>query len=246
MVLLTNGCSWTWGGSLEPWIFNEEKARFKFSYNHDKRLNLVWPHHLSTILGTIESINLSDGCGSNDRILRTTYDWLSSTNLSKIKETIAVIQWTEPSRYEFYKPAYENNNLENLNARWIKCKIDCVVFPFNIDDSELKKQTEITNNYLSNWTDIQSAYKFLFQVEALTRIFESYEVKYFYWANGNYINSTPRNIKERLLKFNWIDYDSDVSNMWQYERISDNDQHPNIVGHKQIAEIIYNKIKDKL
>jgi hypothetical protein len=33
---------------------------------------------------------------------------------------------------------------------------------------------------------------------------------------------------------------------WEYDRIRINlDPHPNLIGHKQLAEIIYNRMKEK-
>jgi hypothetical protein len=66
-TLFTNGCSWTWGGSLEEYWETEED-----------RLKLVWPHHLGNLLRADNVVNLSLSCGSNQRIVRTTLNWLLS------------------------------------------------------------------------------------------------------------------------------------------------------------------------
>lgn len=231
MLILANGCSWTDGGGLRPhWKTDDE------------RKNLSWPAHLGRLFNS-ESINLGIGCGSNDRILRTTYDWIFNTNKEKLKETVAVIQWAEPSRYEFYRPTVFQNKLENKPERWVRCTVNHAVGPI-IPTAERKLQDNIVNLYLSNWTDIQAAYKFLFHVEALSSIFNSFGIKYFYWSYINYAEICPDHILERLKIYPWLDHFP--QEYWDYERVSEDDQHPNLHGNVQIAEIIFNKLKDKI
>jgi hypothetical protein len=64
MILLTNGCSWTYGGSLG--LDEIEKQ--------EQRLQSTWPHHLGQLLNVSENVQLAVGCGSNQRIVRTTFD----------------------------------------------------------------------------------------------------------------------------------------------------------------------------
>lgn len=236
MVLLTNGCSWTWGGG----IFNHSGTA-----SEEKRLESVWPHYLGKHLSCTKVYNLSIGCGSNDRILRTTFDWLLHQDEYTLSNTVAVIQWTEPSRYEFYVQHDKNNLVENIPDRWVRCKTDCVVFRSGIGISGgIEYQTDITNKFLSNWTDIQSSYKLLFQVEALSNLFNSYNVKYFYWSNNDHILRSPQKIKERLNHYIWLDFFD--NEQWTYERISDTDDHPSFNGHIEIAEIINNRLKGRI
>lgn len=229
MILLTNGCSWTWDGG-----------------HPDK---LVWPHHLGKHLNSSEVHNLAMGCGSNDRILRTTFNWLQTTNKEKLADTVAVIQWTEPSRYEFYVPDDNFNKFENLDERWAFCKIDSVI---SIDTEYVETLVKESNDYLKKWTSIHSAYKMLYQVEAISSWFNSYGVKYFYWNMSYNINDAPNDIKERILLHPWIDYaPGEYGTVFNYDRVGINDSgsydpHPNSNGHIQLAEIIYKKIKDKL
>ena len=81
--LYTNGCSYSAGHGLE----NEVEERYsKF---------------LADKFGA-EDINESEGGGSNQRIFRTTYDWISKNarKPNKLKDTVFVIQLTYPVRNE--------------------------------------------------------------------------------------------------------------------------------------------------
>lgn len=243
MILLTNGCSWTWGGALGQEI--EE--------NEDLRLRSVWPHHLGQLLNCKEVHNLSEGCGSNDRILRTTYDWLASADADTLKDTIAVIQWSEPTRFEFYCPNEEASwapNLaalpfENIESNWTRVKVDVCLGPAHLYKNKTLHET--LENYLAyTSTPIQLAYKTLFQVEALTSILNSFNIKYFYWSEHLGIGYYPEVIKDRILKYPWIDFTTNGFEQWQYERVSEMDCHPSFLGHKQLAHIIHDRIKDKI
>ena len=116
-TLFTNGCSWTAGGSLHQLYTNEQLLN-----------EITWPNHLGKLLNVDRVINKSAGCGSNQRIFRTTFDWIISQPKDVLENTIAVIQWTEPSRYEYYIP--KNNNYDEWvddELGWAFVKTDVVM-----------------------------------------------------------------------------------------------------------------------
>lgn len=233
MILFTNGCSWTWGGSLG----------LETRQNNKKRLESVWPHHLGELLNSERTYNLSLGCGSNDRILRTTFDWLNYIGPEALKETVAVIQFTELSRFEYYVYDNENDPYENKPLNWAVCKVDCVLSKNETNDTE--RNLEIVNNFISKFTDIQGYYKLLFQLEALTSMFDKAGVKCFYWTNHLGLSRMPEQLRETLMKYPWIESFQNQE-QWKYDRVSKNDAHPSLNGHIQLADIIYNKIKDRI
>ena len=112
MILFTNGCSWTYGGSL-----GLEKQL-------EERLATVWPAKLAQKLGAESVTQLAEGCGSNQRIVRTSLQWLMSQTREDCEKTVAVIQWTDANRYEYYQPRNIENFSENYKDRWAKVKID--------------------------------------------------------------------------------------------------------------------------
>jgi hypothetical protein len=61
--------------------------------------NIQWPNLLGKELGIERVVNYGEGCGSNSRILRTTLDYLN--NSQDLEETLAIIQTSNPFRFEF-------------------------------------------------------------------------------------------------------------------------------------------------
>lgn len=229
MILLTNGCSWTWGGSLG---LDGDK-------NDKIRQQLVWPHHLGKLLNTDETIQLALGCGSNQRILRTTLDWILNQTPEKLSQTVAVIQWTELSRFEYYNPNDPTEYYENYPERWARAKIDCIMDAFEPD---VEKSLKRVNSRLETYTEIEGLYRNIFECSALHDIFTRFNIKYYYWRYGNYYPKAPAHLTNFLESYNWFK----DSHAWEYGRISDQDRHPSFSGHKDIANIIYNKIKENV
>jgi hypothetical protein len=226
MILLTNGCSWTWGGALEPWWTTD-----------DQREKLVWPHHLGSQIGADKVVNLAEGCGSNDRIWRTTFNYILSQPRNELQDTLAIIQFTDLSRYEIYCPV-TNYIYENIEHRWARCKADVVLCP-----SELYKNLSSYNQLRLQYTsEIESIYKFISQCTSLHSIFTEHNVKYYFWSAMLNIFQYPDVFKNYLLKFNWLS----GHNIWDYERVSPSDSHPSLNGHNQIARIMFDQIKDNL
>ena len=224
MILFTNGCSWTYGGSLN--LDQPEQTI--------KRLQSVWPHHLGKLLGAEQTVNLAVGCGSNQRIFRTTYDWIVSQSEETLKNTIAVIQFTEPSRYEVNVPV---NNIE-LNDAWLKCKFGVVTS--DIERKDINEWLYETNERrISLFSNIEGIYSTLSYCESLHNLFTKHGIKYYFWDAGflfflleeHLMDETTRDYF--LKNFNWLPY------RISYTGVSSKDPHPSFQGHQEIAEKMY-------
>lgn len=229
MILLTNGCSWTYGGGLDFGITRQELDQ------------LTWPKHLADRMGVDSFVNLADGCGSNQRIFRTTLDYLMNNG---DEEIVAVIQFTEESRFEYYYPLDIDNNYENIDERWMKAKafnltpeiVDRFDKHFNLSQDRLRYHN----------SDIQNVYTYIEHCEALANLFNKHNIKYYFWDFSDYPNRLPEPYKEYILSnYSWIKHKTDGWH-WDYESISEQDTHPSINGHRQIADIVYNYIKEDL
>ena len=90
LILLANGCSMTYGSEL--------------SENHHERMASCWVGQLAQKSAACRAVNLGYPGGSNDRILRTTIEWISKHYLTKIKDRMlfVCIGWSSPMRREFY------------------------------------------------------------------------------------------------------------------------------------------------
>jgi len=237
MILFTNGCSWTWGGSLENHFIKDGIL------DHTLRESVVWPYHLGKLLNVNQVVNLSQGCGSNMRSLRTTRDWLAKQREEDLKNTTVVIQFTEWSRFEIYRQLDTNNMFENIPDRWMKCKVDTAIYTGSgvkapDDENEL---IDLVNRRIDMSSPIEWIYNVIGYLYSFKGLFESYGVKkYYFWQLGAAWHDWPKEFKIEMSKsFNILDLDND----WNYERVSASDNHPSTEGHKQLAKIIYEKIK---
>ena len=233
MILFTNGCSWTWGGGID-----KKDGQI---LSDQERSKLVWPYYLGNLLNSDTTVNLSMGCGSNSRILRTTFDWIHEKNTDVLQDTVAVIQWSDYARYEYYIPKDYDEPYENIHERWARAKVGCVISDYEYQTARLYDRVE---KRLETLTDIENMYEHIAACDALGSLFNTYNIKYYYWNFSNKVIEYPKEVKNYLLsKHRWLD-----NGMcdWQYDRVDLKlDPHPSITGQKQLAEIIYNKMKEK-
>lgn len=228
MILFTNGCSWTWGGGLEPYFKSNHVS------DHELRKSLVWPNYLGQLLGVSKTFNLSQGCGSNQRTVRTTFDWFLREYNSNEK-VVAIIQITEPARYEYY--VTDNiDDFENDRDYWAR------VTPTSLQSEHENYNTALNNKNqrLSTYTTIEGMYKLIGDCSALMHLFEKHNVEYYFFSGPFRLSEQyPVEYKNYLYSMPYLDID----HLWKYERISDADVHPSLLGHKQIAEYIYKAIR---
>jgi hypothetical protein len=229
MILFANGCSFTWGGSLEPHFTNDKE-----------RLALCWPAHLGTLLKADEVVNLGEGCGSNQRILRTTFDWLSKQTPERLAETVAVIQWTDSSRYEYYFPENFYNDQENIPERWAKVKEGVCLQVGERHEVALAR----SQHRFETLTMQEESYQIISNCSAIANMFQNFGVtRYYFWSHhgwGDRYLTRPRSYFAN--RFPWIDDTKVGRARWVWDRVSSTDGHPSVQGHKEIAEIIYKNI----
>jgi len=240
MILFANGCSWTWGGGLEPY--------FKVNNINDdeKRLPLVWPHHLGKLLNADKVINLGAGCGSNQRTVRTTHDWFLK-EYKNDEPIIAIIQITDPARYEYYlTDNFEDFSNDPLN--WTKLTPSAHIFNVKDLDKESCSQSDVKvkrerDSRFSTYTLIEGMYKLISDISALAHLFESHNVEYYFF--GGYFKkfikpNYPIEYVNYFKKLHWLECGWD-----NVDPVSPKDMHPSLLGHQQIAELIYQIIRPK-
>ena len=135
MTLLTNGCSFTWGAELD-----DRELRFGRLLSNKLDCNLV---------------DLSENGSSNERILRTTFDYLNNSDVN-LNELIVVIGWSGISRTEYF------------TSGWVK------MTPTMIGTNEVA-----TNYYSYMQSEQQDNLKFYNQVLLLQLWLEKHNVRYF-------------------------------------------------------------------
>ena len=250
--ILANGCSNTYGAGLidqelertlelRPWI-DQESHR------------MAWPNQLKQLLNAEQSTNLAVSMGSNQRIIRTTLEWCRNQKQDLLDNTIAVIQWTHCMRYEYYVPQTlrKDHRLQEplLNVttadplRWARVKPNCrsgvELEPQTIAGYDLEELVQL--RYLL-WTEQEGAYRDIECYHSLESIFRQFGIRYFYWHLLGY--QLPQELELYAKNtFSWVDPANPNGSGWQYDRLQC--QHPSEQGHRQIAELIAEHIKNRI
>lgn len=285
-ILFANGCSFTAGGGLEPWYmtYNNQPLGDMFGtydvngdffqklqewedevhpdrsdyYDDDLRLSMLWPHKLMNMLGMSEHVNLAMGCGSNQRTIRTTLEWIMAQDRSTLDRSIAVVQLTEPSRYEYYQ--------EDIDY-WSLNKIDLVRFIGT--DAEIELANRTNELRLSTYTSMEGIFSIVNTCLTLDNIFKNFGIEYYLCTAGNDFDHCTRLAQKELLLWqkdyeshkystqsiqkyrslidkscNWINgtYEKSVVCAWDIQTI-ENDAHYSVQGHTQLASLIHSHIR---
>ena len=233
MHLFTNGCSWTYGGALK--LDSAEKMQ--------ERLSVTWPAQLANKLNASYT-NIAAGGGSNQRIVRTTIDWLYQNK--HIKDITAIIQWSDPVRFEYYEPINESDLFELDPDRW------AFISPSWVKQQTFHQETveKIKDFRLYTFSHQEAAYSILHNCLTLAKIFDMFNVKYYFWSPLYSLQACNTDIRERILDVGpWLDQNADkLFNAWEYKRVgktswTEYDAHPSREGHAQIADIILKELE---
>jgi hypothetical protein len=241
MRLFANGCSFTWGGAIFPSLYDETGALLDYDNTsplNQQRLSTVWPAKLGTLLAAEETVNLSMGCGSNDRILRTTLDFFSNLVSRKydMSEWMAVIQFTQAHRYEYW---------DDQTKTW------AMVIPNSVTpgksmprDKDNEYKRDVTYSYLN---DISFAQKYFTQVVGLAGFLEKHNIQYRFinlvMDPWNYLSPTQSDYLKKHVK--WVGDEPYLTMPKIFSDVEGTD-HPSIIGHDQISQSLYGYIKDDL
>jgi hypothetical protein len=109
-ILYTNGCSWTVGSELEyeedlfkPWAALQPKDTKPEDYNMTEYYNMYnWTAYLGKKLNATRIINDAIGGGSNQRMIRTTLEFVQTLTQEQRDDVVVVLGWTSAERHEIY------------------------------------------------------------------------------------------------------------------------------------------------
>lgn len=172
MILYANGCSMMLGSEL-----GEEDS-------HNRPLDVEYrAKHcsvgvLADLLNADEVVNDSCGGGSNDRIVRTTIDWVLANK--DRDDILVIIGWTEPSRRELYLQDIR------LHHNWATEE----EYPFtqtmyHDPDSDIGKSKlgKLTEHYLMNHRcEIVDIYQYLQQIILLREFLKSNNIPHLFFS----------------------------------------------------------------
>jgi len=233
--LVVNGCSF----SRHP--YEPTYVRNTFPSEQDY-LDSMFSNRYSTLLAdklNAKEVNLSSGGGSNDRIFRTTYDWIQE-NKEKVKDTLFVIGLTDSLRKDL----------------WSNFKQDYMITSEIWQDLEyIAKDCDTTIDKVNQWREFE-VMNLVNEDEVEKNIIRQCDLFNSY-VNGNvvFVNACRKNelVNPDLnfLKFksdtydgyNWVDYVCSNARKYllkdpKWEWIG----HPGIFEHNEITELLHQNI----
>lgn len=257
MILYSNGCSYTWGGTLyefdsphSPPTDGFEISPFKTrGVSEEERLENVYPHHLGKLLGATTVINEGLGCGSNARIVRKTLNYFNNKILNgeDIKDHFVTIQWTDLARTEFYHSG--GGWFQFMHNGGFVTEEGCTEY--------VDAEKWITNYYKNFGSDNKDLALFFEQVYSLGFFFQFHKIPYVFFSHAPIIYSffddltkklpfVEKQVQKLLNHFIW--YGGDCMEAFIHTKV-DNclpiGTHPSKLGHKQWADMLYKFIIEK-
>lgn len=244
MKLFANGCSFTWGGAVYPTLHDEYGIQLDWwntSNTNLQRIKQVWPGQLADSL-QIDHVNLSMGCGSNDRIVRTTLDYFVDQISGGTFEPdwLAVIQWSQAPRFEFW---------DDISESWALCLPTGSMTDKHTDYKHKQHIDKLKDLYYSYANDKTYSQKYFQQVVNLSCFFDKHHIQY-YFSNLdkqvlNHLDSWQQDYLRNHIS--WLESDPRFYFGDLFDDYHESGSgHPSLIGHRQIAQNIYNYIKDKI
>jgi hypothetical protein len=139
--------------------------------------------------------------------------------------------------------------LENIPERWAKVKVDVCLQTDHSPDG-YKFAFERSQRRFETSSYQESMFETVGRISALSLMFKNFGVQHFYWNQSSRAYMYPQPIKDYYCdNFPWIDDPGTTpgvfeqrDNIWNYDLIP-TDGHPSLQGHRELADIIYKKIK---
>ena len=233
--LVVNGCSF----SRHPHEPNHVRNTFPSDKDY---YDYVFSKRYSTLLAdklNVKEVNLSTGGSSNDRIFRTTYDWIQE-NKEKVKDTLFVIGLTDSLRKDLwsnFKQDYMITSEIWQDLEYIAKDCDTTVDKVNqwrkfelmnlIDEDEVEKnlmrQCDLFNSYVNGNVVFVNACR---KNELVNPDLNFLKFKSDTYDGYNWVDYVCSNARKYLLKdpkWEWIG-------------------HPGIFEHNEITELLHQNI----
>ena len=118
MILYVNGCSHSAAAEAavpHAWACDDGELWQCGNEPHPDNLAVSYGRHIADSLGAELICQASSG-GSNDRVIRTTTEWIKN-NSNKLDDTFIILQWTTWEREEwFYQDRYWQVNASGIDT----------------------------------------------------------------------------------------------------------------------------------
>ena len=273
-TLYVNGCSWTLGNEIDQ---SEEFGRLVEDANltcdpdcvnnanwalynstgemagrHEDFYNkLNWAGHLKDHLNAKHLVNDAFGGGSNQRIVRTTLDYIKSLSRKDYAKTLIVIGWTNCGRDEIYfNKAWQKLNNRQPFSHTFDYEQD------SLSDAEKKKLDKIHDQYIAGLFDEHTKIKYYFDSSyMLSNTLKNLGIAHLFfnaipvWFDADHqIGSSPWSIHFKDINLqnknkNFLNIE-DSFNIHVFDKKLPTGQwgHPAPTAHQSWARYIHNKI----
>lgn len=267
-TLYVNGCSWTAGDELN---FDTKLTNYVTSIGYgiaDNKCDFTdengiikghlsefynkfnWGFHLSQLLNVNDYINDAVGGGSNERILRTTIEFLMNCSEEYKKSLLVVIGWTSSDRREVF--INKTRTYEKLQGGFEFSKT--ISEPSKISNNLMKEYDTYHSLYYEHmYSYFDSVMKYSQQIYSMVNLLENLKIKYIFFnsietfadIDGVGDSTHLKNFFEwRYNNKNIISY----PDMQEFVRHYGYDlgplMHPLTEGHEAWGDFIYNHIKN--
>ncbi len=206
--------------------------------DHEYREKHAWPGRLCEVVGMEGVVNDSVPGGANDRILRTTFDWVLNQWLAPGKDPaslLVVIGWSHPMRREFY-----------IDGEW------CQIIPYHDYPHEsVQKLTQIYREVA--WHDLESVWRWGTQVLAMQSFLCGHGIPFlFFDAIVSFRDLLPRAGDGVAYFKEWIDAERYLNlhktGMNMADQLSSDERlwrgrHPSDTGHQAWAEMLADHLR---
>ena len=223
--LLANGCSFSVGGCMYEKIelLNDptKQRRNRFSKKLSEKLNC-------------EEINIAHGGVSNDRIFRTTFDWIEN-NKQKVKDTLFVIGLTDNLR----KDLWSNYKNDYIISSEIYQDIKFIANDCNTTENEVNQWRDFELKYLINEDEIEK--KIIRDCVLFDSLVNGNVVFLNAWRRSDVVHSDLKFLKlktEKYEGYSWPDY---MTAKYSDYRLD----HPKELHHHEMAQLLYEYINEK-
>ncbi len=269
-TLFVNGCSWTEGHMLhidpevsrisaeQGYVINDMFSVVKngviIYYPYKEIYNQHnWAGVIAQELNIPNIVNFSKGAASNDRVLRTTVDYVKRLTEQEKQETFIIIGWTIPDRSELYlNDKQGKTGWCSWNATQQFSTIDRI---HNADF--VKRMDKFWELYVMDVFDHHSCVqKFFQQSYLLANLLKHHNIKYYFFNSfsplfgvldyapflehfKHDIDTYTKQITAMSLDINFFNFIGEDDNL----RLPD--KHPNKLGHAKWAEYMLNDMKQQ-
>lgn len=235
--LVVNGCSFVEGGPmLADYELEYPKSTRYSELTSVERKHFKIIHRFSKLLSDslgCEEINLAKGGGSNDRIFRTTFDWVEN-NKEKVNKTLFVCGLTDIFRRDLYS-LYDDRYV--VNSSPIESAYTCSQHATTKSEAEQWYKFEL--NYLQKESEL---------LKKLLRdciLFDCYikglssNIIFFSSFQGGVFDENINFLKFKNEKYDGYTWAKFIGSYRRYSL-----HHPNADDHKMLSSLLYKYIKE--